>query len=332
MGDSSPDEQFGTDNWVFYRDRPEWKDVKPLPQDDGPFPVVAIAYSDKFRDVYDYFRAVLKSNEKSERALQLTVDALLLNPANYTVWQFRRDVLRHLNKDLNEELKYVKEVIDEHPKNYQVWHHRRVIVEWLGEPGVELEVTEAVLESDDKNYHAWQHRQWVIHTFGRFANELEYVDSLIAQDIRNNSAWNQRYFVLNHTTNFLPDILKREIAYTLDKIELVTKNESPWNYLRGILLHSENGLNEPSVTKFCEDLYASGNRSPYLLAYLVDAALEKIESSVDNNSKLENSVENQQELAEKAVKLCKDLAEEYDRIRVEYWKYVARGFQKYLQQ
>lgn len=45
-------------------------------------------------------------------------------------------------------------------------HHRRVIVEWINEPGVELEVTEAVLEADDKNYHAWQHRQWVIHTFG----------------------------------------------------------------------------------------------------------------------------------------------------------------------
>lgn len=46
MSDSS--DEAGEDGvWTLYKDKDEWKDVTPIPQDDGSHPVVAIAYSDK---------------------------------------------------------------------------------------------------------------------------------------------------------------------------------------------------------------------------------------------------------------------------------------------
>ena len=125
---SSSSSDSSTD-FILYSQRPEWKDIKPLPQDDGPNPIVSIAYSERFRDTFDYFRAVLDKNEMSLRALDLTADCVSLNPSNYTIWYFRRLIIQKLSLDLFKELKYIESVIIENPKNYQVWHHRKCIVE-----------------------------------------------------------------------------------------------------------------------------------------------------------------------------------------------------------
>lgn len=299
-------------DWVPYKDRPEWNDVKPLMQNDGPHPVVQIAYSEKYRDIFNYFRAILGSKEISERAFSLSEDAVKVGPSNYTVWHFRRVLLKELNKDLLEELEFSKEIIEDNAKNYQVWHHRQVLVQWLLDPSHEKHLTEKILNDDAKNYHAWQHRQWVIREFDLWENELDFVNTLIEDDVRNNSAWNQRFFVVSNTTDLSDDVVIQEIAYTLKNIEKAPGNESPWNYLRGIL--QDKGLTKyPEVEEFTQRLYESSCRSPHLLGFIIDMIEEHL---------LE---EGNAELCQKALDICDALAKKYDVIRKEYWNYIARN-------
>jgi len=335
MSESSIEELEGG-VWIPYSERKEWSDVTPLQQNEGPEPVARIAYSDKFIDVFNYFRAVVHSGEISQRALDLTQDAAELNPANYSVWHHRRLLLKKLNSNLVQEMDYCRAVIEEHPKNYQVWQHRRALVEALNDGTKELRLTEMVLSQDAKNYHAWQHRQWAIKTFNAYENELEYIERLLQEDIRNNSAWNQRFFIV--TTFHINEgskesaeqsstisrpiisgiILDRELQFTFTAIKKVSRNESAWNYLRGLLNHcdvSEEVELRSKIHSFCSEMQKDGNTSPYLLSTIID--LDKDEGLKNKDiAKLEN-----------AAQLCKSLADDHDVIRKEYWNYIAKTIQ-----
>ncbi|XP_023322155.1 protein farnesyltransferase/geranylgeranyltransferase type-1 subunit alpha [Eurytemora carolleeae] len=321
MGDSrsSSEDPTSEKEWVLYRDRTDWKDVTPIPQNDGPSPVVQIAYSDRFKDVYDYFRAVMKSEEKSSRVLGLTEDALDLNPANYTVWYYRREVLKSLKSNLKDELAYCREMIEEHPKNYQVWQHRRVLIEWLQDPGNELRFTEVILAADQKNYHAWQHRQWVLQAFSLWKDELEFVERLLDDDIRNNSAWNERFYVVSQSEGWKNPVVEREIKFVLEKINMVSRNESAWNYLRGVLEHCEDdelrGELRSRVQNTCQQLLDKGDESPYLLGFMVELLIQDLE-----NKNLK--VSEQTETLKKIESMCTNLATNCDKIRKKYWDYI----------
>ncbi|KAK2631912.1 hypothetical protein EUGRSUZ_L02278 [Eucalyptus grandis] len=121
MASSSSSEGEGRRAWVPLASQPEFAGVTPLPQDDGPSPVVAIAYRDDFRETMDYFRSLYSSRELSPRSLLLTSLAISFNAANYTVWHFRRQVLEALDADLTEELKFTEGVAKVNAKNYQLW-------------------------------------------------------------------------------------------------------------------------------------------------------------------------------------------------------------------
>lgn len=322
------------------RSNPLWADVNPISQDDGPCPVAKIQYSVEFVEVYDYMRAILHSEEKSIRAFHLTERAARLNPANYTVWFYRRKLIRHLNLDLNEELRFLDEMIEMNPKNYQVWFHRQKIVELFSTPeagdhrnafGVnELKFVQSMLDEDAKNYHAWQYRQWLIKTYSLWEHELSYVEKLLKEDIRNNSAWSQRYFVISHTSDYTDEVRQKEIIYTLQAIDCDIYNESAWNYLRGITQNMDAlfkyELQEPYCSSMLDHMRKllrhenapNAQLSPYLCMYAVSVYEEYLSSSQTSLSDPDRKDILQCEL----FPFLEQLETVDDVVRKNYWKFL----------
>lgn len=298
----------------LYKDNAEWKDVTPIYPAKDEEVAVKIAVTEDFVDAFAYFRAILIKNEKSDRVMTLLEDCIRLNPANYTVWQYRRVCLTELGYDLKKEMRYLDDIIQESSKNYQVWHHRRFIVELIGQSAVhdELRFCAEVIREEEKNYHAWQHRQWVVRTFKvPLDEELTFALKMLLIDSRNNSAYNYRYFLLTlYDKTEDKALIDIEINLAKEFIQNIPNNESAWNYLTGLLI--TNGITSNSdVVSFVEDLYETTpeeKRSPFLLAFIADMMLENIEN--------EKSAE---ESAERAKKLYTDL-QKIDPVRVNYYK------------
>ncbi len=73
-------------------------------------------------DAMGYLRALMEAEEYSKRALIVTQTVIALNPALYTAWMYRRDILFALELDLEEELVMINEFAEMVPKNYQIWY------------------------------------------------------------------------------------------------------------------------------------------------------------------------------------------------------------------
>lgn len=226
-----------------------WTDIQPIPQDDGPDPLVPIMYSEQYRTAMDYFRAVSASGEKSERVLELTETIIRMNPAHYTVWRYRMATLLVLDKDLEVELELMNEFARENLKSYQVWHHRLLLLEKISpeHPTKEIDYAHDSLIPDPKNYHTWAYLHWLYSHFSslsrisepEWAAEQAWCDEMLRTDGRNNSAWGWRWY-LRIARPGAPggeDGGKEEIHYALRAIHKIPHNVSAWNYLRGLLKH-----------------------------------------------------------------------------------------------
>jgi protein farnesyltransferase/geranylgeranyltransferase type-1 subunit alpha len=296
-----------------YSSDPSWADVEPLPTDEGGAnPLAAIAYSEEYGEAMSYLRAVMAADENSTRALNLTKHLIGLNPAHYTVWLYRARILFTLQCDLAQELAWLNKIALEHQKNYQIWHHRNQIVNMRNTSDGETDFIAQMFDLDAKNYHVWSYRQWLVQRFDLWdQGELEFTEVMLRKDVRNNSAWNHRWYVINgREMEGVPgvsdrDIREREIAFTKAALATAPQNRSAWNYLRGIQRHSDIALQDlKPIAETYADLSSPGNiRSSHALDLLAEIlALEK-------------------ETAADAYQMLDLLAQTYDPVRINYWKY-----------
>jgi len=297
-----------------------FSDITPIPQDDGPHPVCQIDYKRDFVTAYDTMRAILKADERSERALRLTALCVKLNPANYTVWHFRRVCLIELGlteERVEQDLALAAELGGSNPKNYQIAFHRRALMEALGlddeKARRELGYIATILKEDGKNYHMWSSRQWLIRTAGLPAlweEEISFVNDMIAEDCRNNSAWNQRWFAVHQGTRdaLTEDVARQEADYAIEIAQIDPYNESPWRYLIGIVRENDSLVDHyEQAAADVKTVLVEADRDAEACANLNSARIDLLEIKGSTGS------------IEEALELCKSMSAEHDTIRRKYW-------------
>jgi len=96
-----------------------FSDVTPLEQYEGGLaPIAPIHYSEEYSTTMGYFRAILKAQEKSQRAFDLTKSVIKMSTGNYTAWHYRRVLLDELKIPLTAEMDYLREIGLDYEKNY----------------------------------------------------------------------------------------------------------------------------------------------------------------------------------------------------------------------
>nr|XP_033476751.1 geranylgeranyl transferase type-2 subunit alpha [Epinephelus lanceolatus] len=143
-----------------------------------------------------------------DEALLLTQQLLSSNPDFATLWNYRREILMHLEtvreedevqKIYESELAFLESCLKVNPKSYGSWHHRGWVSFRLPRPdwARELSLCDRCLSLDDRNFHCWDYRRMVVKMSGvPVDQELAFTDRLIGSNFSNYSSWHYRSTLL----------------------------------------------------------------------------------------------------------------------------------------
>uniref|UniRef100_A0A674NN21 Geranylgeranyl transferase type-2 subunit alpha n=1 Tax=Takifugu rubripes TaxID=31033 RepID=A0A674NN21_TAKRU len=199
-----------------------------------------------------------KEGVLDDDALQLTQQLLSSNPDFATLWNYRREILMHMETVKNEdemqkvyeaELSFLESCLKMNPKSYGSWHHRCWVSTRLPRPdwARELSLCDRCLSLDDRNFHCWDYRRMVVKMSGvPVDQELAFTDRLIGSNFSNYSSWHYRSTLLPllHPESPDPPSPSGEpprVFMTLVRNAFFTdpNDQSAWFYYRWLLGRAE---------------------------------------------------------------------------------------------
>ena len=226
-------------------------------------------------------------------ALKMTDKILMINPEFYTMWNYRREILKHLIEQeeglmvwdagacggvaypkgavslryTEAELLFNARIIETRDhKSYSVWHNRRLLLSSLSPEDQlrhlrnELLLIARLLKVDDRNFHCWGHRSFVTTKLREVEaysdrEELSFTRQRVEANFSNYSAYHARSKVLLQGT---PEEQAKKVSAELEMVQNAFYTEagdqSGWMYALWLLKSAPSPEAESLITQASQEL------------------------------------------------------------------------------
>lgn len=206
----------------------------------------------------------MSQHEYSTETLKKISELLNRNPEYYTVWNYRRQVLRHQFSEggdspgerlahiaqlIKNDLLFLIPLLRSFPKCYWIWNYRLWLLDearrLLPIPQArrfweeELSLVGKMLTLDSRNFHGWGYRRLVVETLKQLSTldesksmtrkEFDYAKKMVTANLSNFSAWHYR-------TKLILRLLEEQSATDEERKKMLDDGRSPHRRLMEIRL------------------------------------------------------------------------------------------------
>lgn len=209
-----------------------------IPRVSGVKATTGLGLEQEFRKINEYTELVNAVNAKvheriyTKDVLNMTTKLLEMNPEYYTIWNYRRLLLRsffaegpnlesqdgpssaHIQQYIVSDLAFLLPLLRKFPKCYWIWNYRLWLLDEASRllPSAdayqlwqkELGLVGKMLSLDSRNFHGWGYRVRVVEEIEKLSleaesssssqteSEYDYTTRMIESNLSNFSAWHRR--------------------------------------------------------------------------------------------------------------------------------------------